>query len=87
MDSNIIHDGVNIHIDLDIEPWEVGELIDEIYPIIHKLLPYVKFEINAYRTYEEEYGGFLSHGILTFEMGNLTQDEITFIKKVVFANI
>jgi len=82
----MISDGVNIHIGLDIEPWEVSELIDEVYPIIHKVVPNIRFEVNAYSTYEEECGGFSDHGVLTFNITKLTEDEITFIEKVIFEN-
>ena len=73
--------------DLDIEPWEVCELIDDINPIIHKVIPNVRFEINAYRTYKEEYGGFLAHGVLTFDTTKLTKNQISFIKKIIFEKI
>ncbi len=87
MRNTIFDNGINIYIDLDIEPFEVYEFIDVICPIVHKVVPNISFEVDAYRTYEEEYGGFLAHGVLTFDITELTEDEITFIKKVVFENI
>jgi len=85
--NDIFDNGINIYIDLDIEPFEVYEFIDVICPIIHKVIPNIMFEVDSYRVYEEKYGGFLAYGVLAFDITKLTKDEITFIKKVVFENI
>lgn len=76
-----------IHVDMDMEPWEVGELLEEFHPLMHEKFPNIKLDIDGYRTYEEEYGGFLAHGILTMDMNDLTRDDISFIKSVIFENI
>ena len=83
----MINDEVNVHLNLEIEPWEVSELLDEVYPIIHKVLPSVMFEVNSYKRYEEEYGGFEAYAVLTFKIAELTQQDIVFIKKVITENI
>ncbi len=71
----------------DMEPWEVGELIDDVYPILYEVIPDIKLEVDGYRTYEEEYGGFLAHGILKIDMQELSKDDLIFVKKVIFENM
>lgn len=76
-----------IYLDMDMEPWEVGELIDEVYPVVHEVIPNIKLEVDGYRTYEEEYGGFIARGILKLDMQELSKDDLIFIKKVIFENV
>ncbi|QSZ42210.1 hypothetical protein GJV85_08820 [Sulfurimonas aquatica] len=73
-----------LHINMDMEPWEVGELVDSVYPILRQKIPQVKLEVNGYRTYEEEYGGFLAHGVLTIDTKKLNKKDINFIREVIF---
>lgn len=79
--------GCILHIDMDMEPWEVAELIDSIYPTLIQQVPHMKFEMNGYRTYEEEYGGFIAHGVLSLDTNNLKREDLNFIREVILENI
>lgn len=84
-DENIT--GCIVYIDMDMEPWEVGELIDNIYPIIKQKVSQIKLEVDGYRTYEEDYGGFMAHGVLTMDTNNLSKEDVDFIREVILENI
>lgn len=79
--------GTISYIDMDMEPWEIGELMNDIYPTIKQKVPHAKLEIDAYKTYEEEYGGFTLHGILTIDTYNLSNEDMNFIKEMILRNL
>ena len=79
MIKGFMSDGCNIYINLTIEPYEVYELIERVYPLVHPTLPSLKFTVDGYKRYEEDYGGFNAYGVLSFNETEFTQDEIGFI--------
>ena len=83
----MISDDEYVYISLDIEHWELEEFISELYPLVHETFPNLVFEADGFKRYEEEYGGFISYGIVKFKTNGFTQDEVLSIKKIVLENV
>ena len=73
-----------ISIDMQIEPYELTELIDTITPHIEDILPKLNLKIDSYRNYEEEYGGFCYYGVLQFDIEELSFKELDLMKELLF---
>ena len=83
-DASITFNSSSLSVDLEMEPWEVSDLMDSVYPIVHKKVPNFSYKINAYKTYEEEFGGFFYHGVLEIDMLEISKEEISYIKNIIY---
>ncbi len=73
-----------INIDMEMEPYDVAERIDDIRTLIEPFLSKINLEIDSYRIYEEEYGGFCYYGVLQFDIDQLSFKELDLIKTLLF---
>jgi len=82
--KSITYSNNTININMDMEPYEVSELINDNYLEIESLLSKMNLKINSYRLYEEEYGGFCHYGVLQFDIDKLNLKELDLIKTLLF---
>ena len=66
---------------MQLEAYEFQEFLEEWKVLVSEKIPYLEFDVDYYKIYEEEYGGFCHYGVLKINIDNLSKKDMLYIKK------